>query len=75
MRHLDRASGDLLRVLGQRLDLSAIALSGRGDQQRKQVAQRIDGDMDLRALAPFRTVVACSRVALRRRLQRVRFLV
>ena len=49
--HLDRASGDLLHVLGQRLDLGAIALIGRGDRQREQVAQRVDGDVDLGALA------------------------
>src|ERR1035441_2304029 len=32
--HLDRASGDLLHVLGKRFDLGAIALIGRGHAQR-----------------------------------------
>jgi hypothetical protein len=45
--HLDGASGDLLHVLSQRLDLGAIALIGRGHRQRKQMTQRIDGDMNL----------------------------
>jgi hypothetical protein len=56
--------------LGLRLDLGAIALIGRGHRQRKQVTQRVDGDVDLRALAPFCAVVACPRAALGRRLQR-----
>jgi hypothetical protein len=68
--HLDRASGDLLHVLSQRLNLSAIALIGRGHRQREQVAQRVDGDVDLGALAPFRAVVSCPRPALGRGLQR-----
>ena len=68
--HLDRASGDLLHVLGQRLDLGAIALIGRGHRQREQVAQRVDGDVDLGALAPFRAIVACPRAALGCGLQR-----
>jgi hypothetical protein len=54
-------SGFLLHILGQRLNLGAIALIGRGDRQRKQVAQRVDGDVGLRALAPFGAVVACQR--------------
>lgn len=42
---------DFLYRLGQLADLIPVLLVGRGDVQRKQVAQRIDGQMDL--VEPF----------------------
>jgi hypothetical protein len=56
--------------LGRRLDLGAIALIGRGHAQRKQMTQRVDCNVNLRTLAPFRAVVASPRTALGRGLQR-----
>src|ERR1017187_5586026 len=37
--HLDRASGDLLHVFGQRLDLGAIALVGRGHRSEEHTSE------------------------------------
>jgi hypothetical protein len=66
---IDRMTGDLLHP-GQCGDLRTVAVVCGRDLQRHQMAQRIDRDMDLRALAPLGSVVACPRAALRRRLQR-----
>jgi hypothetical protein len=62
--------GLLLHLFSQRGDLHAIALMSRRDLQRHQVAQRVDCDVDLRALAPFGSVIACPCATLRRRLER-----
>jgi hypothetical protein len=42
-----------LHVLGKRLDFGAIALIGRGHAQREQVTQRVDCNVNLRALAAY----------------------
>ena len=68
--HLDRASGNGLHILGQGLDLGAVALIGSSDAQRQQVSQRVDRDVNLRSLAPFRSVVSGAGSALGRGLER-----
>ena len=50
---LDRSAGNLLNLFGQRCDLVAIALIGWRYGQGQKVAQRVDRDMHLGALAPL----------------------
>jgi hypothetical protein len=57
-----------LHGYGQLRDLRSLLLINWGDQERQQVAQGIDGRMDIAAFAPFLTVIARSRVTRRRRL-------
>lgn len=67
--HLDRSSGDGLHLLGQGLDLGAVALIGWSNPQRQQVPQGIDRDVDLGALAPFGSVLSGAGPTLGSRLQ------
>jgi hypothetical protein len=60
-------SGDFLHGGGQFPNLSAILLVGWRHQKRKQVPQRIDGHMDLAALAPLGPIIASPVPAFRRR--------
>ena len=62
--------GDLLDLFGQGRDPVAVALIGRREGQRQQMAQRVDRDMDLRSLAPLGSVIAGTRSALGCGLQR-----
>ena len=68
--HCDVVAGQLLHRPGQLADLGAILIVGRSHMQGQQVPQRIHGGMDLRALAPFGSVVSGPRTRLRCRLQR-----
>ena len=54
----DHAAGHLLHLFGQRGDLFAIPLIGRGDGQRQQVPERVDRDVDLRSLTPRFSIAA-----------------
>ena len=67
---LDVLAGHRLHRCGQRRHLRALLLVGGRHQQRQQVAQGVDGGMDLRSLAPLVPVVAGARAALGGRLQR-----
>ena len=53
----DVLAGRVLDGLSQRLNLGAILFVGRGDLQRQQLAQGVDGQMELAALLPFVPVV------------------
>jgi hypothetical protein len=67
---LHAATGDLLDLFGQPLDLGAVLFARRGHVQGKQMAQRIDRRMYLRPLASLGAIVSGPRSRLRRRLQR-----
>jgi hypothetical protein len=54
--HIDGLGGDVLDCLGQVGDLGAVALGGRGDMQRQQVAEGVDDRIHLRALPPLGAV-------------------
>jgi hypothetical protein len=57
---LDRLAGGLLEGLGQATDLGAVVGGGWGDVQRQQMAQRVDGRVDLAAPLALGSVVARS---------------
>ena len=64
----DVFAGGVLDSLGERLDLGPILFVGRGDDQRQQLAQGIDRQMQLGPLLPFVPVVARAVSALGRAL-------
>ena len=66
----DGAAGHLLHLFCERSDLGSVALVRSRDLQHQQVAQGVDRDLDLRAFAPFGSIVASPRSRLRGRLQR-----
>ena len=65
---LDMFAGGVQDGLGEGLDLSPILLVGWGDNQRQELAQGVDGQMELAALLPFVAVVARAVAALGRAL-------
>ena len=67
---LDHRAGRLLHLLGQLRNLRAILLVGWGDEQGKQMAQCIDRDMHVTALAAPGAVIGGTRATFRARLQR-----
>jgi len=68
--HLDRLPGRHLRLLDPSRPLRRVRLVGRGDQQRQQVAQRVDRQVHRAALPPHVAEVASPRPVLRPGLQR-----
>ena len=70
-RHLHGGTGCLLHRRRQRGNLGAVLVIGRGDVQRQQMAEGIDRQMHLAALAPLGSVIPGPCSALRGRLQRL----
>ena len=66
---LHALAGGVLYRRGEAVDLRPVLLVRRRDMQRQQLAQRVDGEMHLRALPSLGAVVPGARPALRRRLQ------
>jgi hypothetical protein len=62
-------AGDILNGGGQLARLRPILGIGRGDVEREQVVQRVDGEMELRALLPLMAVVPRPGTAFRRALE------
>jgi hypothetical protein len=62
---LDGAAGHLLHLFCERSDLGSVALVRSRDLQHQQVAQGVDRDLDLRAFAPFGSIVASPRSRIR----------
>jgi hypothetical protein len=60
-------TGDRLDLRGQGLHLRSLVLTGGRHAQRQGGAQRIDGGMDLRALAPLVPTLARTAATLWRR--------
>ena len=67
--HLHGLARDFLHPLAEFAHLRPLLLVGRGDDHAQQLAQRVDGDVGLAALAPFGPVVAGPVPALGRALQ------
>lgn len=65
-------SGRHLHLFGQGPHLGPVLLVGRRDDSGQQMAERVDGHVDLAALAPLRSVIADSVSASERALQRAR---
>ena len=61
--NVDVVSRDRLHRLGQTSDLGAIIGVGGRDVKREQVAKRVDGHVQLRALLAFGAVIAAARAA------------
>jgi hypothetical protein len=72
VRQLHMLARHLLYGAGQLLDLRPLLFIGRRHQQRQEMAQGIDRDMDLRPLSALVPIVASTRAALRGRLDRAR---
>jgi hypothetical protein len=67
--HLDMVASNLLNLLRQLLDLSAVLLISGSHVQGQQIAEGIDCQMRLAAFASLRPVVSCSLTAFRTGLQ------
>lgn len=63
-RHFDRLARHLLHGLRQLSNLRAVLLVGWRDQQGKQIAKRVNGDVRLATLAALRSIIrgACARL-------------
>lgn len=68
--YLHGLAGYLLYLAAPFPDLRALLLIGRGDDDAQQLAQRVDGNMGLAALAFFSPVIARPVSAFGRALQR-----
>lgn len=66
---LDGLASDLLHGRRQGVDLGPVLRVGWGEVQREQVVQRVDGGVDLRAVAPLVPVIAGACATLGRRLE------
>lgn len=68
--HLHRLARDILHLCSQFRDLCPLLLIRGRDQHRQQLPEGSDGDLDLAAVAPFVSILACTTPAFRAGLER-----